>query len=149
SAPRTYYDLYTINLYYSNVTADGLQADRTTLSLSPDTTLEHAVLSRILTSSSSGKLKSAIPTGTRLNNVYVSEGVCYVDLSREFTDNVIHDELHEGMAVYSIVNTMTELPMINSVKFLIDGNSPDGYVHYRLGDSFTNNSELFSKNTAD
>lgn len=149
NSPRTYYDVYTVNLYFANEDFDGLQADRETISLSPDTTLEHAVISRLLSPSSSGKLKSAVPAGTKLNDVYVSEGMCVIDLSREFVDNVVHDELHEGIAVYSIVNTMTELPMIDSVKILINGKDADGYLHHKLSLPLTNNSKLFLTQSSD
>ncbi len=149
NSPRTYYDVYTVNLYFANADFDGLQADSETISLSPDTTLEYTVISRLLSPSSSGKLKSAVPDGTRLNDVYVSEGMCVVDLSREFVDNVIHDELHEGIAIYSIVNTMTELPMIDSVKILVDGKDTNGYIHYKLSRPLTNNSKLFPTQTAE
>ena len=149
NSPRTYYDVYTVNLYFANADFDGLQADRETISLSPDTTLEHTVISRLLSPSSSGKLKSAVPSGTRLNDVYVSEGVCVIDLSREFVANVIHDELHEGIAIYSIVNTMTELPMIDSVKILVDGKDAEGYLHHKLSLPLTNNSKLFPTQSAE
>ncbi len=148
TSPRTYYDVYTVNLYFANADFNGLQADSETISLSPDTTLEHAVMSRLLSPSSSGKLKSAVPEGTGLNDVYVSEGMCIVDLSREFVDNVVHDELHEGIAIYSIVNTMTELPMIDSVKILVDGKDSNGYLHYKLSLPLTNNSKLFPTQTS-
>ncbi len=149
NSPRTYYDVYTVNLYFANAEFDGLQADRETISLSPDTTLEHTVISRLLSPSSSGKLRSAVPEGTRLNDVYVSEGMCVIDLSREFIDNVVHDELHEGIAIYSIVNTMTELPMIDSVKILVDGKEANGYLHHKLSLPLTNNSKLFSTRVAE
>lgn len=149
STPRTYYDVYTANLYFANADFDGLQADRETIFLSPGTTLEHTVVSRLLSRSSSGKLRSAVPSGTTLNDVYVSEGLCVVDLSREFVDNVVHDELHEGIAIYSIVNTMTELPMIDSVKILVDGKDTDGYLHHKLSLPLTNNSKLFRKQPAE
>ena len=149
NSPRTYYDIYTVNLYFANAAFDGLQADREIISLVPDTTLEQTVMSRLLSSSSSGKLRSAVPEGTRLNDVYVSEGVCVVDLSREFIDNVVHDELHEGIAIYSIVNTMTELPMIDSVKILVDGKDTNGYLYYKLSLPLTNNSKLFPTQAAE
>lgn len=149
NSPRTYYDVYTVNLYFANAEFDGLQADRETISLSPDTTLEHTVISRLLSPSSSGKLRSAVPEGTRLNDVYVSEGMCVIDLSREFVDNVVHDELHEGIAIYSIVNTMTELPMIDSVKILVDGKEANGYLHHKLSLPLTNNSKLFPTQVAE
>lgn len=144
-APRTYYDMYTVNLYFANETFDGLQADSEIIFLTPDTTLEHAVVSRLLAPPSSDKLQIAVPAGTRLNNVYVSEGVCFVDLSSEFVTNAVHDEIHEGIALYSIVNTITELPMIDSVKFLIDGSDAYGYTHYNISKPLTNASDVFNK----
>lgn len=140
--PRTYYDTHTVNLYFANESFDGLCGVSESIFLPPDATLEETVVSRLLEGPASDNLQSAIPFGTRLNDVYVSEGVCIVDLSQEFVANAIHDELHESITLYSIVNTVTELPMIDSVKFLIDGKDGYGYTHFNISKPLTNRADI-------
>ncbi|MBQ9985754.1 MAG: GerMN domain-containing protein, partial [Oscillospiraceae bacterium] len=53
-----------------------------------------------------------------------------------------HENITEALTLYSVVNTVTELPMINRVEFLIDGESVRGYAYYDLTKPFTNSSEF-------
>lgn len=146
TAPRTFYDTYTVNLYFANETGDALSSDSVIISPTPDETLEHAVITKLLEGPTSENLRSAIPSGTKLNSIQVSEeGVCIIDLSYEFVKNTSHEPIDEAMALYSIINTITELPMINRVEFLIDGETGNSFVHYDLSKPFTNSSELPQK----
>ncbi len=143
--PRTYYDTHTVNLYFANESFDGLYGVSESISIPPGTTLEKVAVSRLLSGPASDSLQSAIPHGTQLNDIYVSEGVCVIDLSAEFVSNAIHDATHEEMTLYSIVNTVTELPMINSVKFLIDGNQGSGYIYFDISKTLTNRADIIKK----
>ena len=61
------------------------------------------------------KLQNSIPEGTKVNKIELKNDCAYVDLSKEFLNS-------SGMnPIYSIVNTMTNLTEVNSVKILIDG----------------------------
>ncbi len=143
STPSTHYDSYTVNLYFANETFDALCADSEIIFPTPGETLEHAVVSKLLNGPESDKMRRTIPVGTQINNIYVSEeGVCVIDFSRAFIDNVSHENITEALTLYSVVNTVTELPMINRVKFLIDGESVRGYAYYDLTKPFTNSSEF-------
>ena len=60
-------------------------------------------------------LQNPIPVGTKVNKVELKGDCAYVDLSGEFLNS-------SGMnPIYSIVNSLTELKEVNSVKILIDG----------------------------
>ena len=60
-------------------------------------------------------LQNPIPKGTKVNKVELKGDCAYVDLSGEFLNS-------SGMnPIYSIVNSLTELKEVNSVKILIDG----------------------------
>lgn len=69
----------------------------------------------------SDKLETTIPEGTKVNNVELKGDVVYVDLSAEFINNHKGGSQQESKTVYSIVNTLTELNEVNSVRILIDG----------------------------
>ena len=66
-------------------------------------------------------LSKTIPDETRINKIELKEDTLYIDLSAEFIDNHSGGEEQESATIYSIVNTMTNLTEVNSVKILIDG----------------------------
>ncbi|HWT46104.1 MAG TPA: GerMN domain-containing protein [Vicinamibacterales bacterium] len=81
-------------------------------------------------------LVSAIPAGTRLRQVFVTEhGDAFVDLSPEVSTNHPGGSLEETLTVYSIVDALTvNLPAITHVQILVDGKEVDtlaGHVDLR------------------
>lgn len=66
-------------------------------------------------------LTKTIPDGTRVNKAEVKGDTLYLDLSKEFVENHEGGETKESATIYSIVNTMTNLTEVNSVKILIEG----------------------------
>ena len=65
--------------------------------------------------------ESAIPEGTALRSVSVENGVCTVDLSSQFLTGMPRSWNTERLAVYAIVNSLTELPQIQTVDLWIAG----------------------------
>lgn len=64
---------------------------------------------------------SGIPQGTELLSVSVENGVCTVNFSAEFEQNMAQQFSAARMAVYSVVNTLTELPEVSTVDFWVAG----------------------------
>ena len=65
-------------------------------------------------------LSSVIPSGTKVNQVTMQGNMAIVDLSHEFIDNHPGGAQQESATVYSIVNTLTQLTEVTSVKITID-----------------------------
>ncbi|MDH7479064.1 MAG: GerMN domain-containing protein [Syntrophomonadaceae bacterium] len=66
-------------------------------------------------------LRSAIPPGTSLLDINVrTDGLCIVDLSREMRSQAL-DPMEESLAVYSVVNTLTQFPTVKRVQILVNG----------------------------
>ncbi|CAN5869930.1 GerMN domain-containing protein [soil metagenome] len=81
-------------------------------------------------------LVSAIPNGTTLRALYLSErGDVFVDLSGDVNTNHTGGSMDEILTVYTIVNTLTvNLPAVTRVQILIDGKEVDtlaGHVDLR------------------
>ena len=81
-------------------------------------------------------LASAIPAGTTLRGLFISErGDAFVDLSGDVTTKHLGGALDELFTVYVIVNALTvNLPAITRVQILIDGKESDtlaGHVDLR------------------
>lgn len=75
---------------------------------------------------------SCIPDGTLLLDISVENGVCTVDLSSEFSEAMPKRFASERMAVYSIVNSLTELPEITTVDFWVSGAPLDALYYMDL-----------------
>jgi spore germination protein GerM len=81
-------------------------------------------------------LVSAVPPGTKLRALFVTEGgEAYVDLSREVSAAHVGGSVNELLTVYTMVNVLTaNLPAVTSVQVLVDGKEVDtlaGHVDLR------------------
>lgn len=74
----------------------------------------------------SEKLKSLIPEDTKLIKTEINSGCVTVDMSIEILNYTEDNDLKNKM-IYSIVNTLTELTEVDSVKFLINGEENDEF----------------------
>ncbi|HAJ95166.1 MAG TPA: hypothetical protein DCP02_02920 [Actinobacteria bacterium] len=79
-------------------------------------------------------LYPTVPSDTIVNSVIVSDGLATVDFNIRIINNFVeipHSSITETLAVYSIVNTLTEFEDIERVKITIEGLSAgevDGYM---------------------
>jgi len=65
-----------------------------------------------------------IPSNVKVNSVKISEGTATVDFSKEIITNfqeIPHSTTTERLAIFSIVNTLTEFEEINKIKITIEG----------------------------
>lgn len=81
-------------------------------------------------------LLSAVPAGTALRAVFVTEGgEAFVDLSREVASGHPGGTVNELLTVYTIVNALTvNMPAVNAVQVLVDGKEVEtlsGHVDLR------------------
>lgn len=92
-------------------------------------------------------LHTAIPKGTKLISASTKGDILTLDLSREFVSNSPGGSAGELMTLYSIVNTMTELPDIKKVQFLIEGQKEDIYIHAIFDEPFVRNEKIIDKDS--
>ncbi len=138
-----HYSTQSINLYFADSDFKDLICETTTVSVSDNESIQSVAISNLIAGPKTSTAQSAIPDGTKLNDIYVEDGVCIINLSHEFVDNANHSETSEAVTLFSIVNTMTELPLVNSVKFLIDGKSGYGFTYFDISEPLTNSSDIF------
>lgn len=137
SSPKIYYSTQTVNLYFANKDFSNLRKTTKNISVQSSKSLEYTVISSLFHAPVSPNYRSPFPSNTSLNNVYISNQVCYIDLSPEFVENAIHTEEAEAVIIRAIVNTATELPSVNSVKFLINGNDAYGFSYFDISKPLT------------
>ena len=117
-----------LRLYFSDSNGRYLLSEYHSLTLEEDASAERYVVEELLRGPNNGELKSALPSGTRLLSCATADGICTVDLSSEFLDNRPSTALGERLAVYSLVDSLTALAQVHSVRLLVEGEPVGVYV---------------------
>ena len=80
---------------------------------------ERLVMEQLLEGPVSENAQSAIPDGTELIGVSVMDRVCFVNLTEGF---LVQDyNISEEVVIYSIVNSLAELPTVDKVQISVNG----------------------------
>jgi spore germination protein GerM len=87
-----------------------------------------------------------IPAGTKLLNVETYENIAKIDLSQEFLENSPDTRILDEYVIYSIVNTLTEIPEIEGVIFYIEGIRIKIYGNVDLSIPAIRNKEYIDEN---
>ena len=114
------------NLYFSDSQAMYLVPEKRKISQIPS--LARQAVVELIKGPESSDLYPTIPEGTQVNEVYIVDDIVYIDLSEEIFKNHPGGSSGELMTVYSIVNTLTEIPMIKGVQILVEGNEMKSLV---------------------
>ena len=116
----------TLTLYFSNESGDGLVKEvREDVYYSSNVSLEKLIMEQLLEGPTISGAQSAIPEGTKLMSVSVVDGVCYVSLDETFRNQ--NYKINESIVIYSIVNSLSELPTINKVQITVNGDTSGVY----------------------
>lgn len=117
-----------VTLYFQSAGNKELQRE-TRLIDSKDLLLEpyRELLNMLINGPESETLQKTIPEGTKLLGVELIGNCLQVNLSKEFISNASQDQREKNNYIYSIVNTLTELNEVSSVKILIEGKESSGF----------------------
>ena len=111
----------TITLYFSNKEGNGLVQEVQERHYNSNVPLEKLVMEQLFKGPLSGDGKSAIPSGTKLVSISVLDGVCFVTLDEGFL--AANNDVSEGVVIYSIVDSLVELPNVNKVQISVNGDT--------------------------
>ena len=109
-----------ISLYYTNIDTNTLVPEARVIDAKNLLENPYITLTQYLIDAPRNEqLKSSIPEGTKINEAVLNGDTICLNLSSEFIENQNNDTIN--LAIYSIVNTLTELNEVNYVKILING----------------------------
>ena len=110
-------------LYFASANGMYIIPETREVYYSSNVSLERLVIEQLLKGPESDGMLAAIPSGTKLNSITVSEdGVCIVNFDATIETTITG--ITENVTVYSIVNSLTELANIKSVQILVNGETP-------------------------
>ncbi len=113
------YTKTTLTLYFANEKGDRLTSERVEIRYSSNMSVEKLVVERLIKGPITKDAYPAIPSDTKIVSIATKDGICYVNLDDGFLGQG-YDVL-EQIPVYSIVNSLTEIPGISKVQILING----------------------------
>lgn len=114
-----------IVLYFANPSGTALKPYRKSIEITNNMSLGRIVVDSLIEGPKNEEYIATINPQTTIKNIAVKDGICYLDLSDEFYNTDI--SLKNDIIVYSIVNSLAELPTVTKVQFLKDGEKMQFY----------------------
>ena len=136
---------HTLKLYFSDAQAEYVVQEERNVTVNKGSQLEKVIFEELKKGPQNDEAGSVIPKGTRLLSANTKDGTCRLDLSKEFFDNHAGGTAGEMMTLYSIVNSLTELPNVKRVQFLIEGKVSEVYIHASLDTPFERDENIIKK----
>ena len=135
----------TITLYFANSNADKVVAEKREVGVTKGESMEKVIFRELAKGPQGKGLHPVIPEGTKLISAKTKDGVCTIDLSKEFVENNHGGTAGESMTVYSIVNSLTGLSGVKKVQFLVEGKKLEVYLHLVFDEPFPRNEGIIQK----
>lgn len=132
-----------MTLYFSDDDAH-LIAERRKATL-VDNSMEKTIVTEIIKGPEDGNTYATVPKDTKVLSVETKEGICFVNLSEDFINKFSGGTTEATMAIYSIVDSLTELPDTDKVQFLIDGVKVESFGDYVFSEPFMRDETLIKQ----
>ena len=133
------YEKVNLRLYFANETGDGLvEENRRNVVYSSNISLEKLVVEQLLKGPMAQGAYPTINPLTKILSVNIKDGVCYVNFNEEFLNQPYN--VSTDVTIYSITNSLVELPNVNKVQISVSGETD---ILYRENVSLNN---VFERN---
>ena len=137
-----------LTLYFASKDGTGLTKEVQKVYYNSNTSVEKLAVERLMKQPQTEGAKSPIPEGTQLLNVSVLDGVCLVNFDDGF---LVQDyDISEPVVIYAIVDSLTELPSVNTVQISVNGETNLTYREkYSLSKQYKRNLDLVTEENQD
>ncbi len=124
SGETKYKQTVNANLYFANKSGNKLVKTPISVTFDGTISLAQLVLQQLINGpdnigGTDDSVKASLSKSTTINQITIREQICYVDLSKDFLNQV--EGVKREVSLYSAVNTLADLIDINKVQFTIDG----------------------------
>lgn len=149
----------TVTLYFASLEDDQAYLVKETRELKePDENIYKAIIEELIKGPTSQDLYPTIPPDSVVNSVKLTNGLAIIDFNLSIITNyedIPHSSTTETLAIYSIVNALTEFEEIEMVKITIEGSDSgevdgiyveDFWGHIGIYENFYRNTEIIKDN---
>ncbi|MBO5081821.1 MAG: GerMN domain-containing protein [Lachnospiraceae bacterium] len=135
------YQEVTLCLYFANSDGTALVPVNRTIEYNTNVSLEKLVMEQLISGPGPTEGNPTVNPSTKVINVTVNDGTCYVNLDETFLTQVY--SVNSEVTIYSIVNSLVELDNVNKVQILVNGESQISYREsMNLNTTFGRNLDL-------
>lgn len=114
-----------ITLYYATEDGNKMVAIDRKVYTSSNVSKEKLVLEHMLEKPKEAGVLKPLPDATKLLSVSTMDGICFVNLDSGFLKHNFN--ISESVVIYSIVNSLCELPTVNKVQISVNGETKMKY----------------------
>lgn len=120
------YEKVRLHLYFANEEGTKLVDTYRTVVYNSNISMEKLVVEEILKGPNSSVVYPTLNSGAKIINVASKDGICYVSFDSTFLTEPYN--VTPEVAIYSLVNSLTELSSINKVQISIDGDTTQSFL---------------------
>ena len=147
-----------VTIYFAKYSDNQAYLELEIRKISKDANFYKTVIEELIKGPVSKELYPTIPSDTKVNYVTVTDNLATVDFSKEIitsAEQIPHSSTTEILAIYSIVNTLTNFEEIKKVKITVEGKDSgqidglyieDFWGHVGIYETFSRDEEAIGKN---
>lgn len=113
------YEKVKLTLFFASQNGKYLVKANRTVIYNSNISMEKLVVEQIIGGPTNDEIYPTINPDTKIVNVTVTDGICYVNLDEGFLSQV--SNVSADASIYSLVNSLVELPNVNKVQISING----------------------------
>lgn len=113
------YESVRLSLFFADESGDKLKKAVRTVEYNSNISMEKLVVEQLISGPNSDGFKATINPQTKLINATIKDGICYISFDETFLS--MPEGVNANIMIYSIVNSLVELPNVNKVMISIDG----------------------------
>ncbi len=120
-------DVISADLYFASEDMSSLVAENRALTMRLTDSFPACLVQALIDGPLEEGHQPLLPSDGQVLSAVVRDGICYLDLSASVFEPFIGTDAQEEMIVSSIVNTITQLPSVNEVMILMEGQKRQYY----------------------
>ena len=136
-------DSKNIVLYFADKDGKNLVKEVRTIKITDTRPVESYIISELIKGPVNKDLTATLTSDTELISAETTNGTCHVTF-KNFIDKNLSDPNSDksALAVYSVVNSLTSLNNVESVRFLFEGKTAEMVGPFNFGEVFTENKKI-------
>lgn len=131
-------------LYFSDSTGEKLVGEQREILYNQNSSIESQIVENLIKGPEDKNNKRTLPSKLKVLSVSIKDGVCYVNFDSEFLSSIA--DVSGKVTIYSVVNSLCELPSVKRVQFLVNGST--NYTlreTYSIKDTYERNLDIIKK----
>lgn len=131
-------------LYFSDNTGEKLVGESREIKYNQNSSVESLIVENLIKGPNDSGNKRTLPPKLKVLSVSTKDGVCYVNFDSEILSSIA--DVSGKVTIYSVVNSLCELPSVKRVQFLVNGsNNYTLRETYSFKDTYERNLDIIKK----